>query len=130
VGKDGRLINWGGNLSAYGIKSLKKGEPIWKQVFFLDGLLPLDDAPLFLECVKAGCGLSADIHIFPGDEGNWILFLDATLEETRRRLLQQKTNELSLLRRKLSKICNQCPGKNVAGKLPQESRRRRENAEM
>jgi class 3 adenylate cyclase len=104
VEKDGRLIDCGGKLSAYGIEGLEKGVPIGSQVLFLDSLFPLDNDPLFLSCVKAESGLSADIHIFPGDKGDWILLLDARSEEIRRCLLQQKSNELSLLREKVSKI--------------------------
>ncbi len=37
VGKDGCLIGWGGNLSAYGIKDLIKDKVLGEQVFFLDG---------------------------------------------------------------------------------------------
>ena len=117
---------------AYGIKGLKKGEPVAKRVLFAGGLLPLDDAPLFLSCVKAKSGLSADIHIFPEDEGDWILLLDASSEEYQLSLLQQKSNELRLLRQKLSRIWEQPMGLDFAGKLTrhilnvQESGERRE----
>jgi hypothetical protein len=104
VGKDGALIDSGGALSAYGLEKVRTGEPLGKELFFLDGLLPLDGEPVCLPRVKTESGLSADIHVFPGDEGDWILVLDATLDEARERLLQQSTNELGLLRRKLEKL--------------------------
>jgi len=129
VRKDGQLISWGGKLSAYGINDLQKGEPIGKRVFFADSLLPLDDVPLFLPCVKAESGPSVDIHIFRGDEGYWILLLDATSEETRRSILQQKTSELSFLRRKLSRIYDQYTGMDVDEKLAQELLPLREEGE-
>lgn len=96
VSRDGCLSNWGGNLTAYGITNLQKGEYVGEQVCFLEGLLPLDGSPIFLPCIKVEDGLSTDVHLFPGDEGDWVLLLDATLEENQRRLIQQKCNDLSL----------------------------------
>ena len=102
VSRDGgRLISWGGNVSTYGISDLHIGKPIDEQLHFMDGLLPLDQSPLYLSCVKTEFGISADIHVFPGDECDWILLMDASQEEARNTLLQQKTNELSLLRKKM-----------------------------
>jgi hypothetical protein len=105
--KDGSLIDTGGALSAYGLEGIRTGEPLGKELFFLEGLLPIGEAPVFLPRVKTESGLSADIHIFSGDEGDWILLLDASLEEAHETLLQQSMNELNLLRRKLSKISAQ-----------------------
>lgn len=104
VEKDGRLSNWGGKLAAYGITNLQKGEYVGEHVCFLEGLLPLDDFPMFLPCIKVADGLSADVHLFPGNEGDWVLLLDATLEENQRSLIQQKVNDLRLLLEKQSKI--------------------------
>lgn len=102
VEKDGRLSNWGGKLGAYGITNLQKGEYVGEQVYFLEGLLPLDDVPMFLPCIKVANGLSADVHLFPGNEGDWVLLLDATLEENQRSRIQQKVNDLRLLLEKKS----------------------------
>ena len=107
VGKDGALIDTGGALSTYGLESIRTGERLGKELFFLEGLLPVDGEPVVLPRVKTESGRSADIHIFSGEEGDWVLLLDASSEEARERLLQQSMNELSLLRRKLSKISAQ-----------------------
>ncbi len=104
VEKDGRLSNWGGKLAAYGITNLQKGQYVGEQVYFLEGLLPLDDFPMFLPCIKIADGLSADVHLFPGNDGDWVLLLDATLEENQRSLIQQKINDLRLLLEKKSKL--------------------------
>ena len=104
VEKDSRLSKWGGKLAAYGITNLQKGEYVGEQVYFLEGLLPLDDVPMFLPCIKVANGLSADVHLFPGNEGDWVLLLDATLEENQRSLIQQKINDLRLLLEKKSKL--------------------------
>jgi signal transduction histidine kinase len=107
VDKGGRLRSWGGKLSMYGITRLRKGAAATAKVHCLEGLLPLDDSPLYCPCVGTASGTFADIHIFPGDECDWVLLLDATADELQRRLLQQKANELSLLQEHQAKISGQ-----------------------
>ena len=63
VDKDGCLSNWGGKLTTYGIDNLQQGDDASQQIIFLEGLLPLDDVPLFLPCVKTTNGMCADIHL-------------------------------------------------------------------
>ncbi|HBD10472.1 MAG TPA: hypothetical protein DCZ69_19660 [Syntrophobacteraceae bacterium] len=104
VSKDGVLIDAGGALSAYGLEGAPTGERLGKELFFLEGLLPLEGEPVWLSRVKTESGLSADLHIFTDEERDWILLLDATLEEAREILQQQSANELALLRRKLAKL--------------------------
>ncbi|BAZ49975.1 hypothetical protein NIES4103_25880 [Nostoc sp. NIES-4103] len=107
VNKDGSLLAWGGKLAEFGITNLRKGENVGEQVFFLEGLLPLDDIPLFLPLIKTEYGICTDIHIFPSDEGDWVLLLDSTWNEKQLSLIQQITNDCSLLQEKLTKISNQ-----------------------
>jgi signal transduction histidine kinase len=104
VDKGGRLRDWGGKLSMYGITRLRKGGAIAAKVYFLAGLLPLDGAPVYLPCVETASGTFADIHIFPGDERDWVLLLDATAAEMQRRLLQQRANDFSLLLERQTKV--------------------------
>jgi class 3 adenylate cyclase len=129
--KDGRLIDWGGELTAYGIDGLDRGQFLGDRVLFLAGMLPFRGPSLFLPCVGTGSGLTADIHIFPGDEGDWILLLDATNEEMQRGLAQQASNELNLLRHKLARAIDRClksgGGAEAAGELlllPESGERR------
>ncbi len=96
VQDDGKLSDWGGDLDAYGIKDLQRDARAGEQVFFLEGLLPLDQSPTFLPYVKTDSGLSADVYLFRGEEGNWVLLLDATWDARKRKAIQQKANELSL----------------------------------
>jgi len=96
VANDGRLSEWGGDLAAYGIEDLRRDQPVGEQVFFLEGMLPLDTSPMFLPYVKTDSGLSADVYLFSTDEGNWVLLLDATWEARKRKAIQQKANDLSL----------------------------------
>ncbi|MDZ8052523.1 MAG: hypothetical protein RMX68_032050 [Aulosira sp. ZfuVER01] len=107
VKKDGCLSAWGGKMAAYGVTNLKKGENIKEQVFFLEGLLPLDDFPIFLPRIKTEYGICADLHLFPSEEGDWILLLDATWDEQHCALIQQQSNELSLLQEKSTKVLKQ-----------------------
>lgn len=120
VRKDGGLYTWGGNLAKYGVTDLRKGEYVGKQVCFLEGLLPLEGSPIFLPCIKVEDGLSADVHLFPGDEGDWVLLLDVTLEAKQRSLIQQKGNDLSLLQQKQAGILNQYLGKDITENLAQK----------
>lgn len=86
---------------------------------FLDGFFPLDESPLFLSCIQTESNVSADVHIFSSEKECWLLLLDATEKEAQRVVLQQKANELSLLRDKHAKILDQYLGKEIADKLVQ-----------
>jgi hypothetical protein len=101
VNKDGYLLSWGGKLTEYGVNNLRQGENAEKQVFFLAGLLPLDDVPLFLPCIKTEYGICADVHVFSTEEGDWVLLLDATCNEQHLAFIQQQANDFSLLQEKL-----------------------------
>ncbi|BAZ40148.1 hypothetical protein NIES4101_61090 [Calothrix sp. NIES-4101] len=107
VTKDGCLSSWGGKLADYGVSNLHKGEKVEQQIFFLEGLLPLDNFPLFLPCLKTDEGICADIHMFPSEEGDWVLLLDATIDEIQLSLIQQYANESVLRDEKLTRIFNQ-----------------------
>ncbi|MDY6900758.1 MAG: hypothetical protein SWZ49_22165 [Cyanobacteriota bacterium] len=100
VGKDGCLSSWGGKLTVYGVADLQEGEDASQQIFFLEGLLPLDDFPLYLPCVKTNRGICADVHLFPEKEGDWILLLDATWDEMQIFKVQQEVNSSRLMQRK------------------------------
>lgn len=119
IGKDGHLLDWGGSLETYGIINLEKGQQIETKVFCLQGLLPLDHFPIFLQCIEMHDNIYADIHIFSSNQGDWVLLLDATLNQVRQSAVQQKGNELSLVREKQSKILAQYLGKDVAESLAQ-----------
>lgn len=120
VAQDGRLLSWGGNLSVYGINNLQTGEYASDRLVFLAGLLPLSETSVFLPCTAIDCleeGFCADVHIFTGDEGDWVLLLDASLEGRQQHLMQQKGNELSLLRTQQAKVLEQYFGKEAKDQL-------------
>lgn len=120
VAKDGRLLSWGGKLSVYGINNLQIGEYASDRLVFLAGLLPLTEKSVFLACTGIDYlkeGFCADVHIFAGDEGDWVLLLDASLEGRQQHLIQQKGNELSLLRAEQAKVIDRYFGKEVKEQL-------------
>lgn len=118
--KDGRLLNWGGKWLIYGITNLEQEKDVAEQVFFLEGLLPIDEVPIFLSCIRTKSEIFADIHLFSGEGGDWVLLLDATLEEKQRSLMQQKGNDLSLLRKKQANVLNQYFNKNEPKNLAED----------
>lgn len=120
VAKDGRLLSWGGKLSVYGINNLQTGEYASDRLVFLAGLLPLTETSVFLPCTGINYlqdGFCADVHIFAGDEGDWVLLLNASLESRQQHLIQQKGNELSLLRSEQAKVIDRYFGKEVKEQL-------------
>ena len=104
INKEARLSAWGGQLSIYGITNLQEGKDIGQQVFFLEGLLPLDDFPLFLPCMKTEEGICADVHLFPSEQGDWVLLLDAMWDETHIRRIQQQINSSKLMEENFRRI--------------------------
>lgn len=104
VKKSGKIATWGGSLAEYGIKNLIKGVNVSQQIFFLEGLLPLDDSPIFIPRVKTDEGICADLHLFPSKEGDWVILLDATLDEMQLSLIQQYANSKILAKEKVSEV--------------------------
>lgn len=121
INKDGCLSCWGGKLSFYGFANLQSGNSVEQQVLFLAGLLPLSGLPIFLPCIKMESGIAADVHIFSADEGDWVLLLDASLYESQHSLVQQKGNDLSLIRQKQAKSLNQQLQQQIAETLSPEA---------
>ena len=101
--EQGRLSDWGGSLVDYGIFDLQAGQPVGEQIYFLEGLLPLEGTSMVLPCLQTDSGRVADLHLFPTEAGDCALLLDATLEEFQQRLMQQKGNEASLNYQRLAK---------------------------
>jgi hypothetical protein len=106
VNKDGSLLAWGGKLAEYGITNLCKGENAKEQVFFLEGLLPLDDASLFIPFIQTEYGSCVDVHILPTKEGDLVLLLDSSCDRNYLLPIQQKANDFRLLQEKLNRNLN------------------------
>jgi hypothetical protein len=100
----GHLTAWGGDLARYELSDLQRDERLEERVVFLAGLLPLDESPLHLSCVQTTTDMFADIHILHVDDADWVLLLDVTRDGNKQQRLQQKANDLHLMRHKLSKL--------------------------
>ena len=85
----GRLVLTGGNLARFGLSDLRKGEPPFRQAYFLEGLLPIDGSLSVLCRVETAAGVFADIHLFRIAEGDCVLLLDATTEVGERSEIEQ-----------------------------------------
>jgi hypothetical protein len=47
-------------------------------VFFLEGLLPLEETPFFVPSVELDCGRAADLHFHLDAGAVWVVLLDVT----------------------------------------------------
>ena len=113
----GCIIEWGGALGHYRIQLPRRGMPISDLLTFTEGMLPMDKAEMVLACVELPAGLMVDAHFFDADGHLWLLLLDAGEKAETRRLLQQKANELVLLRDAHTRILDQHLGKGMAERL-------------
>jgi serine phosphatase RsbU (regulator of sigma subunit) len=113
------LVHAGGNLENYGLAGLSPGEPVVEQAFFLEGLLPLVEAPYFVPSVELPYGRVADLH-FHSDAGSvWVLLIDVTAERDAVRRVQQKANEMTLLQEREALLNRRLEATNAALLLTQ-----------
>ena len=103
------LVGAGGDLENYGLGAVRLGEPAVDQAFFLEGLLPLDEAPFFMPSVELGSGRVADLNFYLDAGCVWVVLLDATAERDQARRMQQKAYEMTLLQEKEA-LLNRQPG--------------------
>ncbi|MGD9251982.1 MAG: hypothetical protein PVG19_12185 [Desulfobacterales bacterium] len=97
--REGILLDARGDLANYRAESLEVGATVSAVFDFMEGLLPLEDDACHLECLQPEAGACVDAHIIPESGGScWLLLLDASAEEHRLQAMQQKANELVLLR--------------------------------
>ncbi|HEY6118953.1 MAG TPA: hypothetical protein VIV66_03290 [Pyrinomonadaceae bacterium] len=87
---EGELVEWGGDLDAYGIKGLRRNVDVTEHISFLLGLLPLGSDSVFLPHIQTTSEVFADVYLFKRDQGTWVLLLDATADTAKRLQLQQK----------------------------------------
>lgn len=94
----GRVTGWGGDTAAYRLSSLAEGEPAGLVLPAIEGLLPHSGDPLRLPAVELNSSQFVDVHVFGESEQSWVLLTDATLETTQQAMLQQRLNEVNLVR--------------------------------
>lgn len=117
---EGCLLDWGGSPERYGIRRLEKGKPAEEFVAVLEGFFPSGEEQTRLSRVKTGGGLSADVHIVRKEKGYWVIFLDVSLEEEQQKVLQQKLNDMTLLRDRYLKLMTRHLGKEVTRRLTEK----------
>ncbi len=115
VTPDGKLLSWDGDLQQYGLEQLHPLEPIVNQLFFLDGIFPLQQTRDTLPCLQTSDGLAIDVHLFREAEHSWVLLLDASDQTEKITRLQQKGNDLSLLRHQYSKLLHRFLQQSLTG---------------
>ena len=107
VNKEGDLLAYGGACDRYGLDPLNLNQPIDDQIFFLAGLLPLQEAAMHIPFLQLAEDIIAEVHIFAEEQHDWVVLFDATSENEEHVLIQQKINDLSLLRRKQARSLGQ-----------------------
>lgn len=102
------LSNWGGALHYYGIDGLELGQDVIERFPFLMGMLPVDELGLILPWMEMGPGCYADVHLLSSEGGTAIVLLDATMEATQHRVMQQKINDINLSRESAKQLTAPC----------------------
>ena len=90
------LVDWGGDVEAYGISNLKREINVGDSVPFLIGVLPLETNNLFLPNVETKEGVFANVYLFNREEGTWVLLLDSSADVAGRKKTQQKLYDSKL----------------------------------
>lgn len=104
---EGEILTCGGDLEKYGFSTVETGDRLADVLFFLEAFFPFEDPIEPIHGVKTEGGLNVDLHFLHTHDERWVLLLDSTSEEEKQLLLQQKGNDLSLLRQKYVKLVNQ-----------------------
>ncbi len=100
----GTIRDGGGHLVFHDLAPLAVGQSVSVVLDFMEGLRPLDDATCHLGCLQPQADLCIDVHIIPDRDAHWLLLLDTREEERQRRALQQKANELALVRESQARV--------------------------
>lgn len=104
IDSEARIVRVLGDAALYGLDGAKSGDAIEDVAPYLAGLFPVPDGAMSLECVEPAPGVYCDAHLVAGEGGeSWALLLDCTEATEIRRALQQRGNELALLKEKLEK---------------------------
>lgn len=91
----------GGWLDRYGLDDLRVNRRADEQLWFLEGVLPLDGPePLVLPSVQISEGRPTHIHLIPDQQGTWVLLIDASGEHAQQQLYQQAVNRRDLFRQR------------------------------
>lgn len=103
ISKKGMLLAFGGACDRYGLEHLNQNQSVDDQIYFLAGLLPLQETAMHIPFLQIEEDIIAEVHMFTEQEQDWVILCDATTENAQHVLIQQKVNDLSLLRREQAK---------------------------
>ena len=98
------VIGAGGDLANYGLETVRPGQPVLEQAYFLEGLLPLAETPYVMPAIEVASGRSADLHFHRNGESLWLVLLDVTAERDQSRRMQQKAYDMTLLEEKEAQL--------------------------
>jgi serine phosphatase RsbU (regulator of sigma subunit) len=108
------LIGAGGDLANHGLVSLRLGEPVAEQAFFLEGLLPLTATRDFVPSMELTSGRATDLHFYSDHDTTWVILLDVTAERDAARLMQQKAYDMTLLQEREAQLNRRLEAANSA----------------
>jgi sigma-B regulation protein RsbU (phosphoserine phosphatase) len=108
------LVGAGGHLANYGLDAVALGAPALGQASFLEGLLPLAEAPYFVPLVEIGSARAADLHFHLDGECVWVVLLDVTAERDRAQRMQQKAYDMTLLQEREALLNRRLEAANAA----------------
>ena len=109
VTAEGHLASSGGQLQKYGLAAIAQGDYIGDVFYYLEGFFPLEQTEM-MQHLQLDSGPVVDVHVLTDSQrqgAGWVLLLDTTAEAQRAQRLQQKGNDLSLLRQQYAKLLNQ-----------------------
>ncbi|NJK41552.1 MAG: hypothetical protein HC934_09720 [Acaryochloridaceae cyanobacterium SU_2_1] len=103
ISKQGQLLAADGDLSHYGLENLVLGQTLGGQLFFLEGLVPLAETVLHIPFLQIQNNVAIELYIFEDHSVDWVILLDSSSDRNQQTLVQQKVNDLSLLRHRQAK---------------------------
>ena len=103
----GHIISAGGELATYGLAAVEAEEYVGDRLLFLEEFFPLAEGAEVLPSIQIDEDRIVDIHLIATATEGWIVLLDITADAQRQQQLQQKGNDLSLLRQQYAKLISQ-----------------------
>jgi serine phosphatase RsbU (regulator of sigma subunit) len=97
ISADFTVVGMGGALENYSLDEVRIGESAFEHAFFLEGVLPITEAPYLLPAIELAHGRCADLHFYLDRESTWLVLLDVTAERDQARRMQQKAYDVTLL---------------------------------
>jgi len=107
ISPTGTILSSGGALTHYGLEAASVGESIEQHLLFLSGFFPHPPKNEAMPYVQTEKGKVIDVHFTAYSGEQWILLLNASAQLKQQQHFQQITNDLALLRQRLTKQINQ-----------------------